>query len=219
MSNSNDGETPVTPSQSVNQTEGVEEPKVDIYNPFNEKSLAMSQADLDRIMATPVASAVTVGKPGNQVFFRVCPDPNYHLLAAIINHEAERGTEYLVTQEFLPFLDKIKFNVQHLYLYVTRQNELGFWSIKVRTDDRENKWLASKEQAAERAMDHWVCVVSNPRLQRYETFDAIAKIPDPDWLKLIQGRSLWQLLESAFGASRLIDREDHPLVQELRGAH
>jgi hypothetical protein len=218
MSNSNDGETPVISSQPVDQTNDIEKPKVDLYNPFNEKSLAMSQADLDRIMSTPVLSSVTVGRPGDQVFVRVCADPNYHLLAALISHAAERDTKYLVTQEFLPFLDKIKFHVEHLYLYVTRQNELGFWPIKVRTDNRENKWLASKEAAIERAMDYWVCVVSNPRLGRYETFDAMATIPDPDWPKLIQGRSLWQLLENAFGASRLIDREDHPLIQELRGA-
>jgi hypothetical protein len=216
MNLSPDGERP---SEIVNSAKDIEKPGPDIYNPFTPENLKLSQEYLDQIMATPVLNTISVAKPGDQEFVRVCPDIDYHHLAALITHHEEKGARYLVLPAFIPHLDKIKYHFEHLYLYVTRQNELGFWPVKVRFDNRENKWLESAEAAVEEATEHWICITSNQRKGRYETAKAIGIIPDPDWPKLIQGKSIWELLAIAFGSNRLVDRETHPLVQKLRGAN
>jgi hypothetical protein len=48
----------------------------------------------------------------------------------------------------------------------------------------------------------------------YTIYEATGLIPDPHWPKKTMG----ELLELAFKDGRLIDSEDHPIIQQLRGA-
>ena len=209
-----DGSIPV--SESTNRVKDTEKPAPDIYDPFAPENLKLSQEFLDRTMTTALLTTIPVEKPGDQEFIRVHPDVAYRHVAALITHQDERGARYLIHPTFLPQIGNIKFHLEQLYLYTTRQGKLAFWPIKLPKDNRENTWLESAVAAAEAAMEEWVCVASNQQSQMYITSKAMGEFPDPDWRAITQGKSVYQLLAIAF-KERLILNETHPVIQKLRG--
>ena len=211
---SSDGSTPV--SESINRVKDVEKPEPDIYDPFAPENLKLPQEVLDRTMATTLLTTIPVEKPGDQEFIRVHPDEAYRHPAALITHQDERGARYFVHPTFLPQIGNIKFHLEELYLYTTRQGKVAFWPIKLPKDNRENTWLESAVAAAEAAMKAWVCIASNQQSQMYITSKAMGEFPDPDWPAITQGKSVYQLLAIAF-KERLILNETHPVIQKLRG--
>ena len=209
-----DGSIPV--SESTNRVQDTEKPAPDIYDPFAPENLKLSQEFLDRTMTTALLTTIPVEKPGDQEFIRVHPDVAYRHVAALITHQDERGARYLIHPTFLPQIGNIKFHLEQLYLYTTRQGKLAFWPIKLPKDNRENTWLESAVAAAEAAMKAWVCIASNQQSQMYITSKAMGEFPDPDWPANTQGKSVYQLLAIAF-KERLILNETHPVIQKLRG--
>ena len=209
-----DGSIPV--SESTNRVKDTEKPAPDIYDPFAPENLKLSQEFLDRTMTTALLTTIPVEKPGDQEFIRVHPDVAYRHVAALITHQDERGARYLIHPTFLPQIGNIKFHLEQLYLYTTRQGKLAFWPIKLPKDNRENTWLESAVAAAEAAMEEWVCIASNQQSKMYITSKAMGEFPDPDWPAITQGKSVYQLLAIAF-KERLILNETHPVIQKLRG--
>ena len=47
-------------------------------------------------------------------------------------------------------------------------------------------------------------------LGAYEIFEAVSKLPDPDWPPL----DFWQVIKIGF-RDRLVDRLDHPVIKRL----
>jgi hypothetical protein len=223
MSTSPDGTTPVSEStnqeEDIEKPEPVEKPEPDIYNPFAPENLRLPQEVLDQIASNALLTTIPVEKPNDQDFFRCHPSEDYQYQAALITHQEEKGARYLVHPVFLKEkkIGLIKFHLEQLFLYTTRSGKLAFWPIKVRKDNRENTWLDSAEAAVEAARIKWVCVVSVPKDKMYKTAEAVGTFPEPDWLKLTQGKSVEELLAVAF-KERLILHESHPLIQKLRGA-
>jgi hypothetical protein len=209
-----DGSEPV--SESTNRARDIEKPEPDIYDPFAPENLKLPQEFLDQTMATPLLTTILVEKPGDQEFVRTHPGEDYRFTAALITHQDERGARYLIHPTFLPRVGNIKYHLEQLYLYTSRQGKLAFWPIKLRKDNRENPWLDSAEAAAEAATKEWVCIVSNPRARMYTVSKAQGVFPDPDWLAITQGKTVHQLLAIAF-KERLIMGETHPLIQKLLG--
>lgn len=193
-----------------------EKPEPDIYNPFDEANLKLPQEFLDQTMTTPVLNVIPVERPGDQDFIRVHPSEAYRHVAVLITHKDERGARYYVHPTYVRELGTIKYHLEQLFLYVTRQGKLAFWPIKVRRDNRENKWLESAIAGAEEATENWVCVTSNQARGMYVTSKAQGVHPEPNWPEITQGKTLFQLLEIAF-KERLIMSELHPLIQKLRG--
>ena len=151
MTQSTDGSTPV--SESVNRVKDIiEKPEPDLYDPFAPENLKLPQEFLDQTMTTALLTTIPVEKPGDQEFIRVHPDAAYRFVAALITHHDERGARYLIHPTFAPQIGAIKFHLERLYLYTSRQGKLGFWAIKVPKDNRENTWLESAVAAAEAAM-------------------------------------------------------------------
>jgi hypothetical protein len=220
MENTPDGSTPVELKPVSEFVDRTEEIKPDIYNPYTEEDLRLSQDVLDEAMATEALTTVPAGKPNDQEFIRVHPDDSYHWKAALITHHQERGARYLILPKILPFVSKcnIKFHYEQLFLYVTRQGKVAFWPIKIPKDNSENSWLSSAYGAVEMAQGEWVCVTSVPKRSMYVASPAQGIFPEPDWPKILQGKSIFDLLRLCFGDKRLINVEDHPLIQELRGA-
>jgi hypothetical protein len=62
-------------------------------------------------------------------------------------------------------------------------------------------------------MRRWGRLTANMSLGAYEIFEASANIPDPTWPEL----PFTELLKIAF-RDRLVDRPDHPVILQLRGA-
>ena len=88
------------------------------------------------------------------------------------------------------------------------------WPVPMPTPDgRTLAWHTTAREASERAIDKWVRVVANMSAGAYDIWEAEADIANPDWPE----HEFLKLLEIAFGNGRLIDREDHPVLQQLLG--
>jgi len=198
------------------QGKDIEKPEADLYDPFLPENLVLPQEYLDQTMTTTLLTTIPVERPNDQEFIRVHPDESYRLVAALIAHQDERGARYLVHPTFLPHIGNIKYHLERLYLYTTRQGKLAFWPIKVPKDHRENTWLESAVAAAEEAMKNWICIATNQHSKSYVTSKAMGDFPEPDWLQITQGKPLYELLRIAF-KDRLILNERDPVIQKLRG--
>jgi hypothetical protein len=194
----------------------IEKPEPDPYDPFAPENLKLPQEFLDQTMATTLLTTILVERPGDQEFIRVHPDEGYRHVAALITHHDERGARYLIHPKFAPQIGNIKFHLERLFLYTSRQGKLGFWPIKLPKDNRENTWLESEVAAVEEAMKNWICITSNQHSKSWVTSKAMGSFPEPDWLQITQGKDVYQLLAIAF-KERLILNESHPLIQKLRG--
>jgi hypothetical protein len=64
------------------------------------------------------------------------------------------------------------------------------------------------------AVKRWIRMSSNISLGAYEISVAEAPIPEPVWPDL----PFREILKIAFGAGRLINSLDHPVMKRLRGA-
>ena len=216
MSPSPDGATPVSESTKRIE-ENIEKPKPDIYDPFAPENLRLPQEVLDQKMAIELLTTIPVVKPGDQEFIRVHPDEAYRFVAALITLQEEKGARYFVHPTFVPQIGNIKFHLEQLYLYTSRQGKVAFWPIKLPIDNRENSWLESARAVAEAAMEGWGCISSNPQRKMYVASKALGVFPEPDWPAITQGKDVHELLRIAC-KDRLILSELDPVIQKLRGA-
>ena len=141
------------------------------------------------------------------------PDPAYRLTpAGIIELRDDRET-YLVLPSMAADLAG-EIAVATLFLTINRQGVVHLWPVKLPgPDGKHNEWHRSAAEAADVAMKRWVRVIANMSLGAYEVFVARGQSPDPTWPDL----PLSEILKIAF-RDRIIDRPDHPLVKQLRGA-
>jgi len=211
-----DGAT--SPDPNVGEVNRVKEvkPDTDTYDPFAPENMRLPQEYLDQVVAQSVLGGIEVQKPGDQEFIRVHPSADYRHLAVLIEHKEEKGLKYLVHPSYAPRLTTIKVHLETLYLYMNRAGKLAFWPIKVSKDGRENKWLTTATNAAEKAMLKWLRVSSDDAGGGYLTFAALGEFPEPQWAEKTQGRTIFQLLAIAF-KERLIMDEHHPLIRKLHG--
>ena len=91
---------------------------------------------------------------------------------------------------------------------ITRQNVVGLWAVKLGSSD----WALSAHQAAELAKTKWVRMAADMSLGAYRIYEAQGELSEPEWPK----KSFKELVEIAF-RGRVIDRDDHPVINRLRG--
>ena len=183
-------------------------------DPFDPASLAIAPgADADGGVGVKKALIlVPVRKPLKSEFVRVNPSSEYRMLGAIIEDKEARET-YLIVPTVAAALPG-DTTIRELRVAITRQGTAFLWPVPVPSEDgRDNTWSMSQREAADRAEKHWVRMVSNMSLGAYDVFEAQGDLPDPVWPE----HSLKKLLSIAFGNGKLVDREDHPLVQQLMG--
>ena len=182
-------------------------------DPFDPASLRLDQSFADGAGVKKLITTVPVRKPNRQDFVRVHPDPAFRLTpAAIIELRDDRET-YLVLPLMAAELAG-EIAVATLFLTINRQGVVHLWPVKLPgPDGKHNEWHRSAAEAADVAMKRWVRVTANMSLGAYEVYEAQANIPDPTWPDL----SLSEILKIAF-RDRIVDRADHPLVKQLRGA-
>jgi hypothetical protein len=184
----------------------------DKTNPFNPASLRLDQSFADTVGVKKLLTTVPVRKPNRQDFVRVHPDPQYRLTPAAIIEVKEDREVYLVTPSIAQNLPG-EFSVVTLFLAINRQGVLSVWPVKLPgPDGKHNEWHRSAAEGAERAMGAWVRVTANMSLGAYEIREATGELPDPDW----PAYSFEEILQVAF-RDRIVDRADHPLLQQLRG--
>jgi len=180
-------------------------------NPFDPASLRLDQSFADTIGVKKLLTTVPVRKPGKQDWFRVHPDPSYRLTpAAIIEMKEDRET-YLVTPNMASELPG-EFHVATLYTTVNTKGVLHLWPVKLPgPDGKHNPWHSSAAEAAELAMNGWVRLMANMSLGANEIATS-SSAQAPNWPEF----RFEEILKVAF-RDRIVDRSDHPLINQLRG--
>lgn len=179
-------------------------------NAFKDPSkLWYSQDYADQLPTKKMITTIAVRKPSPQVFFRCHPNNDYHRDFAILNFEEDRET-YLITPQMNIFFDS-QAKIKRLYFYLTKGGTPGLWPVSV--GGGQNIWVDSAHQIAAEGQKHWIQLVSNTEMGGYVANVPEKNWPDPEWPDL----ELSDVLEKAF-RGRFIDREDHEVLQKLRGA-
>ena len=181
-------------------------------NPFDPARFAIKGNPAEAVGVRRVLVQVPVRKPTKQEFVRAHPDPQYQMQAAILELEVEKE-KYVVVPEVASAIPG-ETRLVTLKAAINRQGTLFLWPVPLPTSDgHTNSWHTTHREAAERAEENWVRMVSNMSAAVYDVFEASAEIAEPDW----PDHTFSKILEIAFGNGRVIDREDHPVLQELLG--
>ena len=170
---------------------------------------------LERLVQQPgeALTTVPVRKPARQDFVRVHPDPDYRLSPIGLIEMKDEREHYLVTPTIAPDLVG-EMAVFTVFTAINRQGVVHLWPVRIAgADGKLLSWHRSAADAAELAMRKWIRITANLSLGAYEIFEASANIPDPIWPEL----PFAELLKIAF-RDRIVDRPDHPVIQQLRGA-
>ena len=181
-------------------------------NPFDPEGLRIT-GDVNSVGAEKVLLRIAVRKPNKQEFFRVNTSNEYRLPCAILELKEEREF-YLVTPEMLPVLAE---DVRHVELRLcqNRQGVTFLWPVPMPgPDGRTNSWHLSAREAASHGEDNWTRMIANMSEGGYSIYRATGTIPEPLWPE----KTLPALLELAFKDGNLINKEDHPVIQQLNGA-
>jgi len=200
-------------SEESQENGEMREPEVNSApDPFDPASLAIKGNPADAIGVKRALTIVPVRKPNRQEFFRTHSDINYAVQMAILELKTENET-YAVTPDVARSMPG-DTRVVRLTTTITRQGNVFLWPVLMPSNEgREMAWHTSAREAAERAQTVWVRMMANMSGGYYDIWEADGSVAEPQWPE----HSFQQLLKVAFGNGRLIDREDHPVLQQLLG--
>jgi hypothetical protein len=182
-------------------------------DPFDPKSLRLSQDFNASVGVRKALLSVPVRKPDKSWFVRVHPDIGYRIQTAVIELKEDRET-YLVAPALWPELTgETTFSPRALFTAVNRQGVLFLWPVRLPgADGKVDEWSRTALECADLAAKGWVRVTANMVLGGYEVWQATASLPEPDWPEL----PFRDILRIAF-KDRFIDTLDHPVLRRLRG--
>jgi len=182
-----------------------------VSDPFALDNLTVGGTQMEDLGVERPLLIVPVRKPNPQDFFRLHPDPEYRLVARVLELKAERET-YLTTNAVWPLIPG-ETRLVCLVTYQSRHGGIGLWPLKMTEDgERENNWNISARKASELAVDTWVRMKSNMHTGAYDIVTA-PKIPAPSWPDI----SFQEIVRVAFGDGKLINQTDHPVLKQLMG--
>jgi hypothetical protein len=180
-------------------------------NEFDLAALRLSQDFSEAAGVRKAVITIPVRRPGPQEFIRVHPGEEMYLQTAIIESKEDRES-YLVAPDLRSELSN-EFVPKVLLTAINRLGVLTLWPIRLPGEDgRVNAWGRSALEAAELAKTRWVRLAANMSLGAYEVYEAVAKLPEPEWPSL----SFQEILRIAF-KDHFIRSMDHPVIKRLRG--
>ncbi|WP_419739248.1 hypothetical protein [Ruegeria sp.] len=180
-------------------------------DPFALDNLTVDGTSMEDLGIERPILVVPVTKPNPQDFFRVHPNPKYHLVARVLELKAEREV-YLVTKAVWPLLPG-ETKLVKLVTYQTRHGGVALWPLKLAEDGaRENPRNISARKAAELGETKWVRMQANMHSGSYDVVTS-SHIGDPTWTDT----PFQDLVRIAFGDGKLIDSTKHPVVKQLLG--
>jgi hypothetical protein len=178
---------------------------------FDPSRLRLSQNFSESVGVKKALLTVPVRKPGRQDFVRTHPDSSFRLETAVIELKEDRET-YLIDPELWHELPG-EIVPKVLFTTINRQGVLSLWPVRLpREDGRHDEWNRSALEAADLAQGKWLRVAANMSLGAYEVYEAVSKLPEPDWPEVIFS----EILKIAF-RERFITDLSHPVVRRLRG--
>jgi hypothetical protein len=177
------------------------------------EALKLTADEASQLGAEEVLANIAVRKPANNEFVRVTLDPRMSLATSIY---IDRDREVW----FVPPNARSLFPVGLKWmLLITTVNQRGLcflWPLALgdggQISQRKNMWHDTAREAAELAKREWVKIVSDMAAGCYRIFKAKGRLPDP----VFPDKSMNDLMRLAF-RGRIIDREDHPVVQQADG--
>ncbi|MCA9213792.1 MAG: hypothetical protein KDB27_12045 [Planctomycetales bacterium] len=180
-------------------------------DPFDPKSLRLSQSQTAGIGVKRVISHLKCDKPNGQEYIRSHPDESYRIETAILRDKTERQ-DYLVAPALWADLAG-EITPVRIVAAITRHNVPFLWPATLPAPDgRSNRWHESMLEAQQRAVKSWTRVQADMASGEYLIFEATGNLPDPEWPEL----SFREMLELTF-KTRLIDSMDHAFLRNLRG--
>ncbi len=187
--------------------------KPDVTTDFDLNNLRLKQDFSETLGIQRVLSHVPVRKPNKTNFIRVHPSEDYRMDIGIVEMKEERET-YLVTPAMMsePGIYELVVPAR-LVTYITRQGVLALWPLKLEKDGKLNPWHESALEAAQLAEKQWVSVRADMSLGAYQIFLATAELPEPEWPE----HTFSELVRLGF-KGLIVDKPDHPLIQQLTGA-
>lgn len=181
-------------------------------DPFDLNNLRLDQSFVEGAGAKKLLTTVPVRKPHQQDFVRVHPSPEYRATFAAIEVKDDR--EYYL---LLPNIAKElpgEFAMVTIHTAINRQGVVFLWPVRLPSPDgKENDWVRSMREAADRALTHWIRMKANMSLGAYDIYEAESTISDPTWPDL----PFQELVRIGF-RDRLVNHMEHPLIKRLRGA-
>ena len=168
--------------------------------------------------STKILTTVPVRKPRKQEFFRCHPDAKMTLAAMLVTDEDD-GTAYFVAPDMRGegvLASSVKPTL--LQLAILRSGAVFIWPLTLPSVDGGGgrSWHESALKAKEIAKTKWLRIVADRSIGGYQPYAAQGELDEPDWEKVLAGKTFNELLELAF-ADKIILSEDHPMVRKLRG--
>jgi len=183
-----------------------------VADPFNPQSLRIDPAAGAALGVKKALVHIYVRKPNRQEYFRTRPEPEYRMHMAILELKDARETYVVVPEVAAAFPGEVR--VVELRVCITRTGAIFLWPVPLPTPDgRENAWHKTARDAAGMAETSWVRVAANMGAGCYDVYEAPQGLSEPEWPE----HSLSELLRVGFGANRLINTADHPVLNRLRG--
>jgi hypothetical protein len=213
VANSESEDTPEAgaagPVDTASSTPAVEAEKAP--DPFDLERLALDQSFAETIGVKKLLTHVPVGKPGNQNWFQVHPDPNYRRNFLVIILKTEREI-YLVSPEMAAELAGECIPVT-VFTVVSSVGVVSLWPVRLPgPDGKDLAWWVTEREAAALGMKHWVRIKANMALGANDIDISEKMTAKPKW----PAATFQELVKIAF-AGRLIDSADHCVVRRLRG--
>jgi hypothetical protein len=180
-------------------------------DPFDLKTLCLSQNFIDTAGVKKLLKTVPVRKPNPQDFVRVHPHRDYRHNFLCVELKDDREL-FLVRPEIASSLvgDTV---MKTIFTAVNRQGVVFLWPVTIPPPGgKDLEWWRSMREAAELAMSKWIRIKANMSLGAYEIFEAEGKIDDPKF-----GDFPYQELLRIGCRDRMIDRIDHPVINRFRG--
>jgi hypothetical protein len=154
---------------------------------------------------------VPVRKPLKTDYFRVRVGPSWRYETMILVL-AEENETYILLPELWSLVPEL-IRPAALFVGIDRRNNVFLIPVPLPgPDGKHNSWHQSLLQVIGYAENSWVRAASNQAVGGYDILIAEGQLAEPDWPDL----DLKELLEIAF-RNRIIDSEDHPVIQKLLG--
>ena len=186
----------------------------------SEQAAAGSSADFSRFRlsqnfgsASGVRKKLTtvpVRKPNKTQFVRAHSENKLDTM--LLRYGDNEEDLYLIDPDVMQQVEDLA-KPYRLTQAIDRQNNVFIWPLAIPDDTRPLKWHLSALEAANNAELEWTRMQANMALGAYEIFAAEQHLSDPVWPEL----SMNELLGIAF-KNKIIDRPDHLVLLQLRGA-
>ena len=155
-------------------------------------------------------STVPVRKPNKTQWVRVHTEKKMD--AKLLKYGEKDEDLYFVEPELQAEVEQLA-RAHRLVLAIDWQGDPFLWPIVLPDENRRLNWHLSALEAAGNAELEWTRMQANMSLGAYEIFAAEQDLGAPEWPEL----SMNELLEIAF-KNKIIDRPDHLVLLQLRGA-